>query len=135
VAGLCAIDVERAGERVVARSHVERVARFADGVAEAVEGIGVENVAGLQVGDRLGGRVDVFYVGGWGLGFDDIAGLGVGEDRESSGEKETFKRMMPGNAHGCFSKFEMKLTSAAKAGRFHEGLNAAVNRCATQRRH
>ena len=63
VAGLGAFQVKRPGERVIAFYHAERVAWLFDGVAEAVEGIGVEYVSGLQVGNRLGGGEEILYVG------------------------------------------------------------------------
>src|SRR5262249_31345078 len=42
VTGLCAFNKERAAQRIVTGRHAERVAGFSDGVAETIEGVGLE---------------------------------------------------------------------------------------------
>ena len=62
VARFGGVNEEWAGERVVPFGEGEGIAGFLDGVAEAVEGVGFENVAGFEMGYRCGRAVDVFYV-------------------------------------------------------------------------
>src|SRR5260370_42090515 len=53
VAGLCTFNIEGSGERILPFRHAERVARFLNAVAEAVERVGVENVSRLEPSHRL----------------------------------------------------------------------------------
>jgi hypothetical protein len=62
VAGLRAFDIKWAGQRIVALDHAERVPGFLQHVAEAVERVGVENVAGLQTRHRFSRGEKIFHV-------------------------------------------------------------------------
>ena len=65
IAGLCAIDKKWPGQRIIARSHAERVARLLDGVTETIHGICFQDIAGLQMRDRTVRRsVSVFQFAG-----------------------------------------------------------------------
>src|SRR5229473_2038236 len=52
VSGFSAVDKKWPGKRIVSWSHAESVAGFLDGVAKTVHGVGLKNVAGLQMSDR-----------------------------------------------------------------------------------
>lgn len=62
VAGLRAFHKEWASQGIVAFYHAERVAGLSEDVAEAIERIGIENIAGLEMGDWFGGGEEVLYV-------------------------------------------------------------------------
>ena len=66
VAGLRTIEEERAGEGIVNSDIGKRIAGLLQGIAETIEGIGFEEVARLEMGDRVGGakgRLDVVHGG------------------------------------------------------------------------
>ncbi len=79
VARLGAVDEEGAGEGIIDFDVGERVARFLQGVAETVEGVGVEFTAGGDVGDGSGGAEGGFDVVHGGVELD---GGGRLRDRE-----------------------------------------------------
>jgi hypothetical protein len=62
ISGLGAIDEKRPGQRIVALDQRQRIARFLDGVAEAVQRIRFENVAGFQVRDRRRRGIHVLHI-------------------------------------------------------------------------
>jgi hypothetical protein len=68
---------KRSGQRIVALRHAERVARFLNGIAEAVKRVGIQNVAGFKVRNRLGCGEQVFHVGIRG----GVVNCGLGEGR------------------------------------------------------
>ena len=115
VARLRAFDVKGTRERVVPRSHAERVAGFLNGVAEAVEGVGVEDVSGLEVGHRCRSGIDVLHVVKGALVFDDGGGLRMSRGCAGDDEEKRFHWLMRGKVHECFSEIGRKLTSAAEA--------------------
>ena len=94
VAGLGAVDEEGAGERIIDLDVGERVARFLERVAETVKGIGFEDVAGLEMGDGVGGAEGGFDVVHGGVEADDVAGGIIGGGRRlrfggNGGEQDT----------------------------------------------
>ena len=82
VAGFGTVDEERAGEGIIDFDVGERVARFLQGVAETVEGVGVEFAAGGDVGDGCGGAEGGFDVVHGGVELDGGGRLRGRELRE-----------------------------------------------------
>jgi hypothetical protein len=72
VAGLGAVNEERAGEGIVDLDVGERVAGLLESVAETVKGVGFENVAGFEMGDGVGGAEGGFDVVHGGVEMDDV---------------------------------------------------------------
>ena len=81
VAGLGAVDEERAGERIIDLDVGERVAGLLERVAETVKRIGVKDVAGLEMGDGVGGAEGGFDVVHGSVEADDVAGGIIGGGR------------------------------------------------------
>src|SRR5258708_17167205 len=77
VAGLRALDEKWPGEWIVAFNHAERVPGPLERVPKAVERVGVEDVARLQMRYRFGRREQVLHVVDGGGVADDIARLPV----------------------------------------------------------
>src|SRR5258707_15667464 len=77
VAGLCAFDEKRSGERIVAFYKRERVAGFLQSVAETVERIRFQDIAGFQPRDRSRCAVNVFYGVDGGVIADDLRIVGL----------------------------------------------------------
>jgi hypothetical protein len=62
IARFGAINVKRAGERVIALHQRERIAGLADGIAEGVERIRLQDVAGMKMGHGPSYSIDVFHI-------------------------------------------------------------------------
>jgi hypothetical protein len=77
VAGLGTVDEEGTGERIVDLDVGERIAGLLESVAETVEGVGVEDVAGPEVGNGLRGAEGGFDVVHGGVEAHDISDSGV----------------------------------------------------------
>jgi len=93
VAWLRAFDVKRPGQRIVSGSHAQCVPRLLDGVAEAVECVGVENIPRLEVGDRFDRGVHILHVAEGALVFHDVGGgLRLGGSRDCE-EDNRFQQM------------------------------------------
>lgn len=117
VAGFGAFNEEWTGERIVAFREGERVTRLFDGVTEAIEGVGIKDVAGLQAGHRRSNAEDVLYVVERGVILDDV-GFGSDRPRLSGGreragqnycKKKVAQRIPPG------TKSEVHHTSAGES--------------------
>ena len=76
VARFRAFDKEWASEGIVALHHAECVAGLFEDVAETIERVGIENVAGLQMGNRLRRGEEILYVGVGGGVVDGVLGEG-----------------------------------------------------------
>src|SRR5208282_1633119 len=77
VAGLRTLYEKWPGQRIVAFGHAERVAGFPERVPEAVERVGIEDVARLQTSHRLGRGEKILHVVDGGGVVDDVARLPV----------------------------------------------------------
>ncbi len=77
IAGLRALDEKWPGEWIVAFDHAERVPGLLERVPKAVERVGVEDVARLQMRYRFGRREQVLHVVDGGGVADDIARLSL----------------------------------------------------------
>src|SRR5713226_6797040 len=75
VPGLRTLDKKWPAQRIVALGHAEGVPGLLEGVPEAVERIGIEDVARLQTRHRFGGSEQILHVVDGGGVVDDIAGL------------------------------------------------------------
>jgi hypothetical protein len=97
VAGFGAVDEERAGERIVAVDEGKWIAGLLDDVAEAVERVGFEDVAGVEMSDGRGDAVEVFHVVDGGVILDDVGrGGSLSEDRNGDEKKEEETEMTHG---------------------------------------
>ncbi len=74
VARLRAFNEKWAGQGIIALDHAEGVAGLAEDVAETIERVGIEDVAGLQVSDGLSGCEEVLHVGVGGGVVDGVLG-------------------------------------------------------------
>lgn len=89
VAGLGAVDKERAGERIIDFDVGEGIARLLQSVAKAVERVGFEDRTGFEVSDRIGGTEGGFDVVHRGAEVDHFGRLRSEKScRESGGDKE-----------------------------------------------
>jgi len=89
VPGLGALDVERSCQGIVALRHAQRVAGLADGIAEAVYGIGFEDVARLQPGYRSVGRgISVFEFAWLDVVADYARRSGLGLSQQSCPQRQ-----------------------------------------------
>src|ERR1022692_1906075 len=79
VSRFCALNIKGPGKRIVALSHAERVPRLLDGIAEAVERIGVENVPRSQASDGRYGGVNVLHVVDGGAILNNVARRDLGQ--------------------------------------------------------
>ena len=49
-------------KRIVTFYHAQSIAGLLDSIAEGIERVGLENVSGSQLRDRLRGTINVFHV-------------------------------------------------------------------------
>src|SRR5580658_9989074 len=75
VTGLRTLNEKWSRQRIVAFDHAERVTRFPEHIPEAVQRVGIQNVARLQPRHRFGGREQILHVVDGGGVVDDVAGL------------------------------------------------------------
>src|SRR5260370_40168770 len=62
VAGLRAVDIERTGQWVVSFDQRKRISRLLQRIAETIERVGLQNIAGLHAGHRRRNSEQVLYV-------------------------------------------------------------------------
>src|SRR5215469_16480759 len=74
ISRLSTLNVERAGERIVPFGQAESVTGLFDYITETVKRIGVENIAGVQSRNRLGGREKGLHIVGGGGVVNNILG-------------------------------------------------------------
>src|ERR1700675_844625 len=77
VAGFGALDEKWPGQRIVAFDHAEHVPRLPKHVSEAVESVGIKDVARFKTRHRFGGGEQILHVVDGGGVADDIGGLTV----------------------------------------------------------
>ena len=83
---LRALDIKRTGQRIVPLRHVERVSGLLQTIAEAVQRVGVEDVAGFQMRHRLRRGKQIFHIGIGSRVVHDVLG------RSERGNKKHRKR-------------------------------------------
>ena len=104
------VDEEGSSQRIVARSHAERISRLLDGVTEAVERVGVEYVSRLEMSHGRDRRVDVLHVVESALVLHDVGGrstlrrqTGAPDQQGDEQPNERAYGFRPRSAHRCHS--------------------------------
>ncbi len=77
VAGFGALDEKWPGQRIVAFDHAEHVPRLPKHVPEAVESVGIKDVARFETRHRFGGGEQILHVVDGSVVVNDIGGLTV----------------------------------------------------------
>ena len=101
VAGFRTFDIERTGERVISFDERKGIAWFLQRVAEAVQGVCVENAAGFESRNGRSDAEEVFYGVDGGVVLDDF---GLGRRRWSlrkSCERENQAESKEMKTHDC----------------------------------